>query len=64
MIYIRPMSELEQELAGSLRDVLICLTEHLSQEAHEKDVPVERLCPCHEDQSATARAILERLGYA
>jgi len=58
------MSKLELELAGSLRDVLMCLTEHLSQEAHEKDVPIERLCPCHEDQSAQARAILERIGYA
>jgi hypothetical protein len=55
------MTDLERELAEHLKNVTNCLTEHLSQEAHEANVPVERLCPCWGDEAASAKSLLERI---
>jgi len=61
MASISELSPLETQLRHSLVDVLMCLREHLAQEAHDSNVPLERLCPCTEDQVATAAALLKRI---
>jgi hypothetical protein len=55
------MTDLEHELAEHLKNVTNCLTEHLSQEAHEANVTVAQLCPCWGDEAAAARKLLERI---
>lgn len=47
------------ELEAALKTVTDCLVEHLSQEAHDKNVRVEELCPCFENEVKQARAALE-----
>ncbi len=55
------LSSLETELAGTLRDTLMCLTEHLSQESHDMNVHIDTLCPCNADQGEKARELLCRV---
>lgn len=45
----------------TIRNLIRAFEEHLSQEAHEKNVRVETLCPCAGDEVNAARALLERL---
>jgi hypothetical protein len=45
-------------LARALQGLVLCFTEHLSQEAHEKGVTVETLCPCYSTDIHDARAAL------
>ena len=55
------MTELERELRGSLNDVTRCLIEHLSQEAHDANVQIDKLCPCWEDEVTSALSLLDRV---
>lgn len=48
-------------LVAALRGVVLCLTEHLSQEAHDSNVTVEVLCPCSEGELKVARELLEKV---
>ena len=42
-----------------VRALVQALEEHLCQEAHEKNVSPEILCPCYTDQLAKAKKYLE-----
>jgi len=55
------MTELERELRESLRVTLASLVEHVSQEAHELNIPAGELCPCLETTIKDAEALLARV---
>jgi len=55
------MTELERELRESLRVTLASLFEHVSQEAHELNIPAGELCPCLETTIKDAEALLARV---
>lgn len=52
-----------EQIAGlrqHVSDLVKCFTEHLSQEAHEKGVRVEELCPCYTETVEKAKDYLRR----
>ena len=55
------MTDLERELAAHLNDVTRCLVDHLSQEAHDVNTSVEKLCPCWGKEVTAAQDLLERI---
>ena len=48
-------------LVAALRGVTLCLTEHLSQAAHDSNVTVEVLCPCSAGELKVAQDLLEKV---
>lgn len=53
------MTDLEKKLTEALRETLRSLEAHLQDEATEKNVTVEQLCPCYQNEVVRARAILK-----
>lgn len=45
----------------TVRNLVVAFEEHLKQESHRLDVPVETLCPCSGDEVNAARELLYRL---
>lgn len=45
----------------TVRNLVVAFEEHLKQESHRLDVPVETLCPCSGDEVKAARELLYRL---
>jgi hypothetical protein len=54
----RQLADRNAELLSSLKDVLRCLEEHITEEAKEKGESPETLCPCWTTEAAQARALI------